>query len=191
MKDKKVLLIDGENFRKISDAIFYKELKKEFNPINFDFSNFFDFILADIKPEKKITYFSKIKYYSQTGGKSKELIKRQRKLRNILYHGGFDFCIAGIVRMQKINNKIVFNEKGVDVKIAVDIIKYSLIEKVSQLIICSSDSDLQPAIKESRNTGTKFIYLGFEEKPNKGLMYTTHQTILIKSKTLFRFYKFK
>jgi uncharacterized LabA/DUF88 family protein len=54
-------------------------------------------------------------------------------------------------------------------------------------IICSSDSDLQPAISELKNKGVERIYLGFENSPNKGLMYTTNRSILIRNSELKEF----
>jgi uncharacterized LabA/DUF88 family protein len=189
MKKETILLIDGENFRKIVNSYFLNKYKKEFSLLKFDFKKFFDYVLKNNKPTRKIIYFSKIKFYPETAEKSNQLIKRQRKLRNILINNGFEFCIAGNVRLQKINNKIIFREKGVDVKLAVDIVKFSLIDKVDQLIICSSDSDIQPAIKEARKSNTKLIYLGFEINPNKGLIYTTDKSIIVKNKTILNFYK--
>lgn len=49
------------------------------------------------------------------------------------------------------------------------------------IILCSSDSDLQPAIAEVKKRGVEVIYLGFENKPNKGLTYTTSRTILLRN----------
>lgn len=77
-------------------------------------------------------------------------------------------------------SKIIFKEKGVDVKISVDLVIAACDKKLKTAIICSSDSDLQPVIKEIRDRGVEVIYLGFEINPNKGLMYTTDRTILIR-----------
>jgi uncharacterized LabA/DUF88 family protein len=49
------------------------------------------------------------------------------------------------------------------------------------VVLCSSDSDLQPAIKEAKSRGLEIVYLGFESQPNKGLSYTTDKTILLRS----------
>ena len=75
----------------------------------------------------------------------------------------------------------VFKEKGVDVKIAVDMVSLSCDKKVKQIILGSSDSDLQPAIKEAKDRNVSCIYLGFESSYNKGLAYTTDRTILVRN----------
>lgn len=52
---------------------------------------------------------------------------------------------------------------------------------INTAILCSSDSDLQPAVKELKQRGVKVIYLGFENNPNKGLAYTTDRTVLLRN----------
>ena len=85
------------------------------------------------------------------------------------------------MRGQKVANKLIFREKGVDVKIAVDLVSLACDKKLDTAILCSSDSDLQPAIKELRAKNIEVIYVGFESKPNKGLTYTTNRTILLRN----------
>jgi uncharacterized LabA/DUF88 family protein len=80
---------------------------------------------------------------------------------------------------------LVFKEKGVDVKIAVDMVSFSCDRKVKEIILASSDSDLQPAINEVRKRNVVCVYLGFEAQPNKGISYTTNRTILIRNSEVF------
>ena len=63
-------------------------------------------------------------------------------------------------------------------------------KKVEQIILGSSDSDLQPAIKEIRERKIQCVYLGFESHPNKGLTFTTNRTILIRNSEIIEFGKF-
>ena len=76
-----------------------------------------------------------------------------------------------------------------DVKIAVDMVSLSCDGKAKEIILGSSDSDLQPAIKEVRNRKVSCVYLGFEAQPNKGLSYTTSRTLLIRNSEIFEFEK--
>lgn len=76
---------------------------------------------------------------------------------------------------------MVFREKGVDVRIAVDLVALACDGNLETAVLCSSDSDLQPAIKEIKNRKTEVVYLGFENNPNKGLSYTTNRTILLRN----------
>lgn len=116
---------------------------------------------------------------------SLELIRFQRNLKTNLEKQGFKFTIAGNVRAQKVhdgkNEKVIFREKGVDVKIAVDLVAGACDGKLKTAIICSSDSDLQPAVSELKERGVEIVYLGFEVNPNKGLVYTSGGNILIRN----------
>jgi len=102
------------------------------------------------------------------------LILRQRILKTSLEKSGYNFVISGNVRAfnVKVGGKevVIFKEKGVDVRIAVDLVSSAYDNKVDTVILCCSDSDLQPAIKEARSRGLQIIYLGFEINSNKGLM---------------------
>ncbi len=180
---KVVLFIDGENFlhkiEEVLDKHSIKKSKKEIAEINLE--KLFKEALKGIKLSRKIFYASKLRAHPETKKKSEELIKAQRKLRNNLVNQGYEFIIAGSVRAQKVNGKIIFREKGVDVKIAVDMVTLACDKKLDTAILCSSDSDLQPAIYELKRRKVEVIYLGFELSPNKGLTFTTNRTILLRN----------
>ncbi|MFH1656362.1 MAG: NYN domain-containing protein [Candidatus Nealsonbacteria bacterium] len=121
-----------------------------------------------------------------------ELIQKQRELKNHLEKQGFEVIYAGRVRgyeesCPKGHKFLTFKEKGVDVRIAVDMITFACDKEIKTAIIASSDSDLQPAIKELKNKGVEQIYLGFEDNPNKGLTFTTNRTILIRNSEITEF----
>lgn len=59
-------------------------------------------------------------------------------------------------------------------------VSFSCDKLVEEILLCSSDSDLQPAITETTKRGVPVIYVGFGANPNKGLTYTTKETILIR-----------
>ena len=61
--------------------------------------------------------------------------------------------------------------------------------KIKEIILASSDSDLQPAIREVRRRKVSCVYLGFEAQPNKGLSFTTNRTILIRNSEVLEFEK--
>lgn len=188
-----ILIIDGENFKGKIKSVFKENEKEKPKWNKYDFKGLLDKVLLGIKIDKKVFYFARIKEDKQTKEKSKQLIEEQRLLKNHLVKNGFEVILSGRVRGQteNINGKkvLVFKEKGVDVKMAVDMVSWSCDKKVSTIILGSSDSDLQPAITEIRNRNTNCIYLGFESQPNKGMTYTTNRTILIRNSEILEFYK--
>lgn len=180
---KCVLLIDGENFLyKIKEVLKQENLfPNKTSLATIDLGKLFNEPLKGLAINRKIFYAARLHIHPETEKKSGDLIKLQRKLRNNLVNQGYEFVIAGNVRAQKVDSRIVFREKGVDVKIAVDLVSLACDKKLTTAILCSSDSDLQPAVKEIKERGVEVIYLGFEASPNKGLTYTTDRTILLRN----------
>jgi len=165
----------------IEDVLKKESKSKGFSEtVNLDFNKLFAGVLRGLNPSRKIFYGAKLHFNPETPKKSKELIRAQRKLINNLNKQGFEFVMAGNVRGQKVGKSMIFREKGVDVKIAVDIVSLACDDKLNTAILCSSDSDLQPAIAEARKRGVEVVYLGFEISPNKGLTFTTNRTILLR-----------
>jgi uncharacterized LabA/DUF88 family protein len=190
--DKTILFIDGENFlHKIEDLLKKENVKiKKGDLSKIDLNFLFKKTLEEFTVTRKIFYAAKIHFHPQTKEKSIELILFQRYLKANLEKQGFEFLIAGNVRAQeiKVNNKtrLIFREKGVDVKIAVDLVGFSADRVLKTAILCSSDSDLQPAVQEVRKRGVEVVYLGFGFQPNKGLTYTTNKTVLFRDSEILK-----
>jgi len=187
-----ILFIDGRNFISKLQEILDFENKKDVDPSTYNFAGLFDKVLSGVKIDKKLFYISRLTRHEETKEKSEELIQKQRNLKNNLVKQGFEIIFAGRVRANigkcpKGHETLIFREKGVDVRIAVDMISLSCDKKLDTAIIASSDSDLQPAIRELAGRGTKRIYLGFENSPNRGLTFTTNRTILIRNSEVLEF----
>ena len=191
-----MLLIDGENLKGKIKAVFRESDKEKPTWHKYDFKSLFDRVLEGIEIHRKVFYFARIKEHEESKRKSKELIEEQRLLKTHLETQGFEVILSGRVRGQMELGRdgksvLIFKEKGVDVKIAVDMVSLSCDKKVKDIILASSDSDLQPAIKEVRDRKINCTYLGFETQPNKGLTYTANRTILIRNSEVLEFGKVK
>ncbi len=190
---KTILLIDGENFKNYIKYALGGD-KKELIWSKYNFEGLFDLVLDGYKINRVVFYFAKLKKHDQTKDKSLRLIEDQRLLKTHLEKQGFEVIFAGRVRGQEENGFLgkkilVFKEKGVDVKIGVDMVSFSCDRLFGQIILGSSDSDLQPAIDESKKRGVQIVYLGFENGPNKGISYNSHKTILIRNSEVVKFIK--
>jgi len=191
---KTIIFIDGRNFiGKINSVLNpEKEKNREVDFSIYNFAGLLDKVLENISIDKKIFYLGRLTRNNETKEKSIELIQKQRRLKTHLEEQGFEVIYAGRIRGHKENcpmghEFLSFKEKGVDVKMAVDMIRLTYTKKLKIAIIGSSDSDLQPAIKELENQKIERIYLGFEIFLNKGLTYTTNRTILIRNSEIAEF----
>ena len=185
---KRILLIDGENLKGKIRAVFDIQKESEFVWHNYNFKGLFEKIFEGVEIDEIWFYFARIKVHPQSIEKSKQLIEEQRLLKTHLEGSGFKVIMAGSVRGNIDKNGIlIFKEKGVNVRIGVDMVVLASDKKFDSIILGSSDSDLQPAIKEIVKKGIECIYLGFEIKPNKGMTYTTSRTILIRNSEVIKF----
>lgn len=185
---KRILLIDGENFKGKIRSVLNTEGVNDLIWHKYNFKGLLEKVLEGIEISEVYFYFARIKDHPKSPEKSKQLIEEQRLLKTYLEGCGFKVIMAGSVRgnIDK-SGTLIFKEKGVDVKIGVDMVSLACDEKVDSMILGSSDSDLQPAIKEVFERGIECIYLGFEMLPNKGITYTTARTILIRNSEVIAF----
>jgi len=177
-------LIDGQNFKGyIQDILSKLKGAKENYKINwaeYDFNKLLNHVLKDKKVDKRVIYFSKIKLHKDSKDKSASLIEERRLLKTHLEKQGFEVVMAGSVRGHYKGRRLIFREKGVDVRIAVDMVVMACEAKTKEIILASSDSDLQPAIKEIKNRGVRFIYLGFQSNPNVGILSRADEFLLMR-----------
>jgi uncharacterized LabA/DUF88 family protein len=183
-----VVFIDFENLKGKIKEVFRSSNKKPPSWREYDFPCLIKKALKDEEPQRKNLYHAQLKVHPDTKEKSLELISELRFLKTALPKQGLTLIPSGAVRGTYTNvpfgggaKIFTFREKGVDVRMAVDMVIMACEGKLKKAIIGSSDSDLQPAVAELRNRGVKTLYLGFEHKPNKGLIYTTDDHILIKN----------
>ncbi|MDP4009276.1 MAG: NYN domain-containing protein [bacterium] len=185
------LFIDSENFKNKLKVVFEKEGKERPLWYEYNFGGLLDQVLKNIPIDKKIFYTARLGNHPLSQEKSKQLIEEQRLMKKSLESNGFQFVYGGRVRGNVVSEngkeRVIFKEKGVDVRMAVDMVEAAYEGALKVAIIGSSDSDLQPAIKILKRRGVECIYLGFELDPNKGLLYTTNRGILIRNSEVLNY----
>ena len=83
----------------------------------------------------------------------------------------------------------VFHEKGVDVHIAVDMLVAAYEKNVDRIILVSSDTDLEPAVKVARKKRKIVEYVGFSHKPSVAMVRFCSKSMLLKKEDLVPFIK--
>ncbi len=95
--------------------------------------------------------------------KSKKMVESQQKFLAGLESKGFYIERGRIVYDHNIR------EKGVDVKIAVDLVACAFEDKYDIAVLVSSDTDLIPAVKHVIGMKKTVEYVGFSTKPSIGM----------------------
>lgn len=176
---KTLVLFDGSNFyNKV------KEILPKAHLTPFYYYGLARFI-AKNHPNKIIYYVGEIRKHPGNR-KSEKLYASQQSL------------FLGL-RKQKIEVKLgyllfsggAFHEKGVDVQIAVDIVRGAIKNEFDICYLISSDTDLLPAIQTAKDEGKKIVYVGFEKSISRALLKNCSSYITLKQKDLLPFVKGK
>lgn len=70
-------------------------------------------------------------------------------------------------------------EKGVDVKMAIDIVLGAVNDEYDSVVLISSDTDLMPAITYSQSKGKKIEYVGFSHRYSNALLNSATEKRLL------------
>lgn len=114
------------------------------------------------------------------------IIDSQRRLRNALAKQRIAFIEAGKLKLRDGdickscgNADLHLQEKGVDVRIAVDMILDAQ-NGAEQLVLISSDTDLLPPIHAVRKMNKKITYVGFSDKTTNALIQASSDLQIIR-----------
>jgi uncharacterized LabA/DUF88 family protein len=198
---KTVVYIDGQNFLyKASDVLIKNEFisnKQELHRL--DIRGLISNIISDEDIEIKY-YGAKVKVINQKGedvyAKSRSFSDNLRRLKNTLNQQQIKYIESGKLKLRDSDlckncghQDLRFQEKGVDVGIAVDMIVDAVSGNIEQSVILSSDTDLIPAIKVVRSLLPSVIYLGFSDKLTNAINSQVTRTETIRDSEIIDAYK--
>ncbi|EKE20429.1 MAG: protein of unknown function DUF88 [uncultured bacterium] len=181
MKNKKIkrvaVFIDGSNF--------YYKLKSIgiSNITYFKYGEFASWLAVDRKIANKRYYVGVVKA-KENDEKGQKMRRGQRRLFNNLNSTKCGFIIE---RGYLMKNDGVFHEKGVDVKMAVDLLVGAYENIYDVAILVSSDTDLIPAIQKVKQLGKEVEYIGFSHKPSYGLIKSATESRLLTKNEIEQF----
>lgn len=165
------IYIDGSNF--------YHKMKSPDlnieNLTNFNFRGLAEW-LARGRSIISCRYYVGVVRAEEGNEKGQELRREQQKLFAHLTSPKQGFVIK---RGYIINNNNTYHEKGVDVKLAVDLLVGAYDNIYDTAIVISSDTDLIPAIKKVRHLCKEVEYIGFSFKPSAALTTASSSSRLL------------
>lgn len=194
--NKTIVYIDGQNFMySVTENLKNAGLisnKQEVSSI--DIPYLLKTILHyDNLENVEIRYYgvSKIKQQKDYGDymleKSIKFADNLRKLKNCLNKYNVKFIPCGRLRARELEKckqcgfeDCKFIEKGVDVGLAVDIVRDILKQGIKHVVLISSDTDLVPAIRVAKSEGAEITYISFDKMIIRPLSILSDSTITIK-----------
>lgn len=112
-------------------------------------------------------------------GKDKKAVRMQESQVRLFNHLRSKTEGFSVKKGYLMKSDSVYHEKGVDVKIAVDLLVGAYENMYDTAILLSSDNDLIPAIQKVRHLGKDVEYIGFSHRPSYGLIKNATETRLL------------
>lgn len=174
-KQRVFIIIDGSNF--------YHRLKEArvglHNLLDFDYTALAHFLSGKRKVARKAYYIGLVRA-NPKDKKAVKMMANQHRLLTKLKKEKWSLFYGDLLK-----SKGKYHEKGVDVKIAVDLIVGAYENEYDTAILASSDTDLLPAIDKVKELGKEIEYIGFGHKPSFGLQaHATLSHLLIRDELL-------
>lgn len=170
------ILVDGSNLYH-----YLRELKLT-GLAEFDYQAFAKFLAHGRTVVSATYYIGKVR--SRGDAKGEELRRWQQRLVARLHTMGWRVEYG---HMMETNG--VFQEKGVDVHMAVDVLTGAYDDVYDTAVLVSSDTDLIPAVHGVRRKGKKVEYIGFAHRPSFGLIKNVNLTTTLRREELVGFLK--
>lgn len=170
-----ITIIDGSNF-------YYKLKQLQLpNKKNFDYHSFIQTIITPYELQSWYFAIGKIRAL-QSDVKARAMMADQQQLVTRLVKQG---CIVQFGYLLKSDHQ--YHEKGVDIQLAVNLLRGAYRDEYDKAFLVSSDSDLLPAITEVQSLGKTVVYVGFSEKPSFALLKTCKESKLLTIQELLAF----
>jgi len=170
------VFIDGSNlYFKLRSLIPHK--------MDFIRYHYRDLALSTVHDDEKLSYMG---YYvgavrdtkhTKDHEKTLELLKNQQKLFDQLRHQDVQ-----VVKGYLLERDGRYFEKGVDVRLAVDIVTMAQTKQYDVGVVISSDTDLIPAIQAAQKLKRQIVYIGFEHQPSLALIRQADRSRLLTRK---------
>lgn len=167
------VIIDGSNFYHGC-----KRIAPEIHLTNFGYRDFFEKLIGTNKLE---IIYCVGEIIQGKDKKSKDLYAQQQKLFYNLEKQGIKICKGFMLFSNG-----TFHEKGVDVRIAIEMVRGALKNEFKECYLVSSDSDLLPAVFEVKKAKKKIVYVGFLDKNSQVLLKNCNKVIKITLKQLLK-----
>jgi len=181
MNKKAFVFIDGSNFYfKLRELT--SKLDGKYSLIDFNFRKLSEWL---VRPNEllEIRYYLGIIKRERNSPKSEKLYADQQRLIGKLQQQGINLTFGSIIR----HPDKTHHEKGVDVRLAVEMIRFARENKYDIAYLISSDTDLVAAIEEVQAFGRSVQYVGIPKGQSFGLSSVANDVRLLRFEDVEQF----
>ncbi|MBA3047420.1 NYN domain-containing protein [Candidatus Falkowbacteria bacterium] len=179
-RKKAIVFIDGSNF-----YFRLKELTEDLKHIsllNFNYRKFSEWLCRDFELINVRYYVGAVRR-KKNNFKSEEMYNNQQKLFRRLRKNKVNIIEGQLIQ----HPDKIYHEKGVDVRIAVEMIRFARQNKYDTAVLVSSDNDLIPAVEEVFSFNKKVKYVCAVNRRSFLLSKAAGDYLVLKQKNIRKF----
>ncbi len=181
---KTIVFIDGGNFYfKLKEMS--KKFDKKYSLMNFRFKDFCRCVAGENELLEIRYYLGAVKR-EVNNEKSEVMYANQQRLFRKLQGQNIIVVLGQLIK----HPDKTYHEKGVDVRLAVEMIRLARENKYDTAYLISSDTDLVPAVEEVRAFGKEVCYIGIPKGQSFGLSKSANNVILLRTEEIEKFLKY-
>lgn len=175
---KAIVFIDGNNFYfRLKDLS--AQIDGKYSLLEFDFFQFAKWLVGNSKLVQIRYYIGALK--RQKGNeKSEKMYADQQKLMAKLQQQNISVILGQLIQ----HPDKTFHEKGVDVRLAVEMIRLARENSYDIAYLISSDTDLVAAVEEVHSFNKKVVYIGVAKGQSFGLTKVTDDVRLLRAEDI-------
>lgn len=125
-----------------------------------------------------------------------EIQEQHRRWIAELTNQGINIVKAGLLKVRESNacvhcgkRTLFLQEKGVDVRMATEMVMAAVHDHAEAVVVMSSDADMIPALEVVRKAGTKVIYLCFDEEENQAIKQVSDEMVTYNRHDILNIFK--
>lgn len=179
---KAIIFIDGSNFYYRLKYVIKD--KTNVSLLDFDYAKFGQWLCKDFEVIEIRYYIGAVRRKNHNQ-KSEQLYNNQQRLFRKLQKQNIQIVLGQLIQ----HPDKTYHEKGVDVRLAVEMIKFALQDKFDTAFLISSDTDLVPAVEEVLSLGKKVKYIGATDSQSFGLSKITGDYLILRAEDVEMFLK--
>ncbi len=176
-----IVFIDGSNLYHRLRFLFSN--KKDVSLLDFDFSAFCGWLCKD-NSLVEIRYYIGAVRRQKNNEKSEKMYANQQRLFFKLQRQNIKIILGQLIQHRDKS----YHEKGVDVRLAVEMIRFARQDKYDIAYLLSSDTDLVPAVEEVLSFNKKVKYVGVSDSQSFGLSKATNNYLILRPEDVMKFF---
>ena len=175
------VFIDGSNFY-FKMRTLQEKMHVGYALQSFDFRAFSEWLIEPNNLGEIYYYIGAVKQQADNE-KSLRMYADQQRLFRKLQNQNINAVLGHLIR----HPDKTYHEKGVDVRLAVEMIRYARQDKYDIAYLLSSDTDLVPAVEEVQSFGKQVQYVGIPKGQSYGLTKAANDVRLIRAEDVTPF----